>query len=293
MWFVFALAVSWFNALYYVGNQNSRLKPTLYIIYRGFITAVFVLPALFFASPDFQWQFFAIVIVQGLAISFVDLRYFHAFQKFGAETVCSIKPLTVLLTFGLWLVIKPYMWTYYMSSPGRSIVIIGSIVAIVYATFKYLAHPVGLRCFTQVLPLLILSSVIDTSNKVVMEYANGHLLKASLWRVFITGCIIGLVNLHVARGHNVKFKEIIKWKNIRKGLYIILLVLSMITVNFSLYYAANPAYTSAVIYTSVIWIMIINYVQKLLGRKKNYKRIAKKWILTLLIATIILIVSTN
>ncbi len=293
MWFIFALAVSWFNAFYYVGNQNSRLKPTLYIIYRGFITAAFVLPALFFITYDFQWQFFALVIIQGLAISFVDLKYFHAFQKFGAETVCSIKPLTVLFTFGLWLVIKPYMWAYYLATPGRSILIIGSIVAIVYATFKYRTHPVGLRCFTQMLPLLILSSVIDTSNKIIMEYANGHLLSAALWRVFVTGLIIGSVNLYVAEKHNVKTREIIKWKNIRKGLYIILLAISMITVNFSLYYAANPAYTSAIIYTSVIWIMIINYIQKLLGRKKSYKQIAKKWIFTLLIATIILIISTN
>lgn len=293
MWFIFALAVSWFNAFYYVGNQNSRLKPKLYIIYRGFLTAVPILPALLFFTPDFQWQFYAIVIAQGFAVSFLDLRYFHVFQKFGAETVCTIKPLTVLITFILWIIIRPYMLTYYLDTPLRSTLIICSILAIVFATTKYRAHPVGLKCFTQVFPLLLLSSVIDTSNKLIMDYANNHIMAASLWRVFITGCIIGTINLLIALQHNIKMKEIIKWKNIRKGLFILLFALSMVMVNFSLYYADNPAYTSAVIYLSVLWIMLINYVQKLMGNKKTYKRIAKKWIFTLLIATIILIISTN
>lgn len=293
MWFVFALAVSWFHAFYYIGNQNSRLKPTLYIIYRGLLTAVSVLPALLFFMPDFQWQYFPIVIVQGLAISFTDLKYFHALKKFGAENVCAIKPLTVLITFALWLVIRPYMLTYYLNNLIRSLIIISSISLIVYATVKYRSHRVGLKCFAQVFPLLFLSSIIDTCSKLAMDYANGHLMAASLWRVFITGCIIGVINLSVARQHNLKMKEIVKWKNIRKSAFILLLSLSMITVNFSLYYAENPAYTSAVIYLSIIWIMLINYVQKLMGSKKTYKSIAKRWIFTLLIATIILIISTN
>lgn len=293
MWFIFALAVSWFNALYYVANQNSRLKPNLFIIYRGFFAALSVVPALLFFRPDFQWQFFAIVIAQGFAISFLDLRYFHVFHKFGAETVCTIKPLTILLTFILWLFIKPYMLSHYMADPWRSLVIILSISAIVYATVKYRAHRVGLRCFTQVFPLLFLSAVIDTSNKLITEYVNNQVLSGSLWRVFITGCIIGTFNIFIAQKHNIKFKELVKVRNLRKGLFIIFLTLSMITVNFSLYYAENPAYTSAIIYTSIIWIMLINRIQTLMGHKKTYSHIAKRWIFTLLLAAIILIVATN
>lgn len=293
MWFIFALAVSCLNAFYYIGNQNSKLKPTLYIIYRGFFTAISVIPLLLFLPPDFQWQFFAIVIVQGFAISFVDLRYFHAFQKFGAEVVCTIKPLTVLLTFALWIIIKPYMFGYYLSNPLRSTLIIASILVIVYATAKYRQQRVGLNCFTQVFPLLVISALIDSSNKSVTEYVNGNILAGAVWRVFITGIIIGFFNLFIARKHNLKLKDIIKPKNLRKGLFILFLTAAMITVNFSLYYAENPAYTSAIIYTSVIWIMGINYLQKLLGRKKTYPHIAKKWIFTLLIAAIILIIATS
>jgi len=293
MWFIFALAVSLFQALYYVGNQNSRLQPGIFIVYRGFLAAVAVIPLLLFCVHDFSWQFYTLVIAQGLAISFVDLKYFHAFKKFGAEVVCTIKPLTVLLTFGLWLIIKPYMLTRYLDTPLRSLIIITAIIAIVYATAKYRECSVGFKCFAQVFPLLLISSLIDTSNKLVMEYSNGNLMSASIWRVFITGIIIGCVNLEIARQHHIKMKTIFKWNNIKKGLFILLLVMSMITVNFSLYYADNPAYTSAIIYLSVVWIMVINKMQNLLGKKKIYKKIAKKWVFTLLIATIILIVATS
>lgn len=293
MWFIFALAVSWFNALYYVKNQDSKLKPTLFMVYRGFLAATAVVPLLVFCHYDFRWQFYAIVVAQGFAISFVDLQYFHAFRKFGAETVCTIKPLTVLLTFTLWLVIKPEMVEYYLATPLRSMTILTAICAIVFATAKYRAQPVGLKCFAQVFPLMFISALIDTSNKLIMEYSNGHLMSAVVWRVLIIGIIIGCINWIIARQHNIKNREILKWKNIRQGLFILLMVMSMITVNFSLYYAENPAYASSVIYLSIIWIMLINKIQSRNGKHKKYKHIAKRWIFTLLIATIILILSTT
>ena len=56
MWAIFAIIVSIINACYYIGNQNSRLKPSLFMVYRGFFPVLAVLPFLFFYIPDFEWQ---------------------------------------------------------------------------------------------------------------------------------------------------------------------------------------------------------------------------------------------
>ena len=294
MWAIFAVVVGILNAIYYICNQNSKLNSTLFMLYRGFITALFVVPALFFFPPNFQWQYFLIVIMQGFAISYFDLKYFQAFQKYGAETVCSIRPLIVLLTFMAWLIIKPYMIEYYMGMPLRSIFIILSIITIVYATIKYCYQPVGMKCLVDVFPILVISTINDIFNKILMHYTNDNLFAGSLWRVFIDGCVIGLVNIYIVRRHNIKLREVINPDNIKKGMVVLFLALSMIGYSLSFYYAENPAYTSAIVYASVIWVMLINKIMVKLGLKiKGYQRIAKKWIFTLLIASIILIVMTS
>lgn len=293
MWAIFAIIVSIINACYYIGNQNSRLKPSLFMVYRGFFPVLAVLPFLFFYIPDFEWQYYILVVLQGLAISYMDLSYFKSFQQFGAEMVASIRPLTVGLTFLIWMIIKPSLMDYYLDSPIKFAIILFAIAVMIYSIMKYRQQKIAYRCLYAVLPLLLISAFVDVSNKLILYYVHGHLFSAALWRVFITGNIIGLINLYVCRRYNIKKRDVFKLKNLRKGLFILLLPLSMITVNFSLYYAQNPAYTSAIIYLSIIWVMYISKFTKILKSKKNYRHIEKKWILSILIAAIVLIIATN
>ena len=294
MWFIFALAISIINSCYAICNQNSKLKPQLFIIYRGFLTGIAVLPTFIFFHADFEWPFYVIVLLQGLAISYMDFKYFRAFHLFGAEMICSVRPLTVIITFCLWIIITPSLLVQYINTPDRTLVIIASIATIVYSVIKYREQPIGLNCLAHVFPLLFISSFVDISNKVILYFVNGHILEAALYRIFFIGMIIGGINLALTQKRQIKIKEIYKFSNIKKGLFILLLPLSMILVNFSLYYAENPAYTSAIIYLSVVWILLINKIKFKLGfSTKKYKRIALKWIFLLLAAAITLLLATK
>jgi len=121
-----------------------------------------------------------------------------------------------------------------------------------------------------------------------MYYADGFLLSATINRICITGFFIGTVNFIVGTKHNIRLKKFLALKNLKKGWFIILLGLSMITINFSMHYAINPAYTSALIYLSVIWVMLINKCLAFFGHPVKYKSLSKKWVFILLLAAIIL-----
>lgn len=293
MWFIFALLTSLIYALYYICNQNSRLKAEIFIIYRGFLAALMATPLALIYYHVFPWQFYAIVLFQGLTVSYMDYKYFQAFHEFGAENVNSVKPLTVLIIFVLWLILKPSIIGDYMATPLRSAIILVALATIIFAVMKYRHQKIGKECLKKVFPLLFLSSIIDISNKLITEYNDGYLLALTFHRVALTGYIIGSVNLFINRRKDISFKELINPQNIYRGSFIILLVLSMITINLAMHYTPNPAYTTAVIYLSVVWIMLINKIQVLAGKKLIYQPIEKKWIFALLISSIVLVLLTQ
>ena len=141
--------------------------------------------------------------------------------------------------------------------------------------------------------ILFFIALIDISNKIIMQYADEHLLTATITRVALTGFIIGSINLAVGLKKDLGKKEILNLGNIKSGLFILLLALSMICINFSMHYAENPAYTSAIIYLSVVWIIIINRIRSAFGHKLPYQKLKKGWVFSLLIATMVLSIVTG
>lgn len=293
MWVFFALLTSLINAVYYIFNQDSRLKPSLFMVYRGYYLALAATPLALCFWHTFPWQFYMIALMQGLLISYSDFKYFQAFQKFGAENVTSINPLTVIIMFFIWFIFAPEMILSYLSTPLRTFLIMASILIIVISVMKYRAQPIGLKCFRFMAPILLISSLINISNKIIMQYADFHLLTATITRVALTGLVIGTINLFYGLKHNLQTKDIIAIKNLKRGLFILLLALSMICLNFSMHYTEHPAYTSAIIYLSVVWIILINKIRTLSGYKLPYQKLQKKWIFALLIATVVLSVVTG
>ena len=204
----------------------------------------------------------------------------------------AILPLTVVITFFAWLLIDPALFLAYLKTPIRSIMIILTILVIVISVIKYRGQALGFKCFKYVFPLLLLSSLIDMSNKLIMNYADDILYVAALHRVALTGWIIGFLNLFSNRKEE-KILQIFHPKNLIQGSFIICLVISMVILNLAMYYTPNPAYCSAVFYLSVVWIILINKIQKWCGKKILYQNLDKKWIFSLLFATIVLVLVTN
>lgn len=293
MWLFFALITSLLYAFYHLCNQLSSLKAELFIIYRGLLIALIATPFMLMTFHIFPWQFYAIVVFQGVTISYMDFKYYQAFHRFGAENVNSIRPLTVLITFILWLILRPSTLLVYYHAPLHALIILLALMAIVFAVMKYQNQKIGRDSLKFVVPLLVLSSLIDMSNKVITEYNDGLLLPLTFHRVALTGWIIGIINLLINRKYLTDPKELINLQNIRRASFLILLILSMITINFSMHYTTHPAYTSAITYLSVIWLVLINKIRASMGQKSAYQSIAFKWILLLLIAAITLALATT
>lgn len=293
MWVIFGIITSLINATYYICNQNSKLKPEIFMIYRGFLVALASTPLALLFFHIFPWQFYAIALFQGICVSYSDYKYFNAYHKFGAENVNATGPLKVFIVFTLWMILSPSIVYIYIKTPIRTFIILLSIIAMVYAVTQYYKQKIGKSCLKEMFPLLCLSAVIDISNKFITEYSEGYLLTLTFHRVAITGYIIGFINLFF-NYHKIKdYRELLNIKNIQKSWFIILLVLSMIFINLSMYYTPNPAYISVLLFLSIVWVICINRITILRGKKVPYTNIRLRWIFLLLFSAIILIIATN
>lgn len=293
MWVIFGIITSIFAAAYYLLNQKSHLKTEVFIVYRGFLVALITTPLALFYFHIFPWQFYAITLFQGIAISYLDYKYFNLYHEFGAENVNAIDPLRIFIVFILWLILKPAMINTYLEMPLRFFIIIASIIMMIFSVIQYSHQKIGKNCLKAMIPILVIAAIVDISNKFVMEYHEGYLLSLTIHRIFLTGWIIGCINLLLNHKKNLSYSELININNIKKSWFIILIVLNMIFLNFSMYYTPNPAYISAICLLSVIWIVMINKIMIFFGKNASYTYINLKWILLLLFSSIVFIIASQ
>lgn len=293
MWILFALVASIVNAIYYICNQNIRLKPSIFMVYRGGIIALIAMPFCFLYNPISAWQFYAIAILQGIIVAYNDLKSFKANQKYGAETVCSIVPINVGLTFIIWCFIEPIIILQYAKSPLRSIFIILALMGIIYALSKYRHVKITKEAFFFLLPAMLCGSLVAIFNKTIMNYAEDSLLGLCIWRVFISSLSIWFIYMYIYIKRKNKIRELLNSKNLKRCWFFIFMPISMICRNMAMFYADNPSYVSALVQISLLWVMLFNRCLYFIPYKRMCMKMEKKWAFLILISVMVLILATK
>ncbi len=293
MWIIFAVLASLVNAIYYICNQNVKLKPSVFMIYRGGLVALSAVPFLFFYDIVSAWQFYAIAILQGIITAHNDLKSFKSNRKYGAETVCSIMPMNVGFTFLIWCFIEPMIILQYAKSPVRSLFIIGALCGIVCALSKYRRVKITKEAFLTLLPVMILGSFIAIFNKTIMNYAENSLWGLCFWRIFVSSLVVGIIHIFVYIRREGNFKELYREANLQKGWIFIFMPASMVCRNMAMFYTDNPSYVSALVQVSLLWVIVFNRYVPFIHCKKMCMKMEKKWAFLMLVSVIVLIVAAR
>lgn len=293
MWVLYALGASIVNAIYYIFNQNVRLQPSVFMIYRGIVVALIVLPVCLLYKPIEAWQFYAISIVQGLIISYNDLKSLKGHKKYGAENIGSVGPLSVAFVFFFWCLLEPLIILKYCQTPIKTFFILLSLSGIIYALMQYRKVKITKEVFMYMLPVILLSAIISILNKKIMYYAEDSLYGLCYWRIFITSMVVGCIHTIIYAVKKQPLPDLIKKENLSKTIFFILMPASMLFRNMAMYYTENPSYVSAIVYTSLLWLMVINRSFRFIHFKRIYLQMEKKWALLMLASVIMLILATN
>lgn len=156
MWVVFALLTSFFNAAYFLLNQKMAMKASLFMVYRGWAVFFMLLPFAGLFTPVPHWEFYALCMLQGALIAFVDGKFFVALCRWGAEVATSLQPFSIGITFVLWLIISPSTILVYLREPLVALLIVAAMAGIVVSVRLFNRSPISM----QALKFLVLTLTV-------------------------------------------------------------------------------------------------------------------------------------
>lgn len=294
MWLGFVILCSLFNCAYYFGNQVSKVTGNIFMFYRGAVPALLLLPFLPFVTYVNAWQFYALCVVQGLVIAFIDYRNYSAMQKWGTEMVASLHPLSIGVVFILWMLLKPQVFVHYTENLYRLGGICLALIGIIYATISFQKSENSKKLLSYLWSFFLMSALCDIINKQCMSYVTGeYLLSVSYFYIMITGTVVAMVNMILYIKNKGKINELYKPHNLKYSLIILLLVGSMVSKNFAMHAVDNPSFVTATLYIYIVWIMLVGYILSKLGRKSKFRRLEGKKVFILLICAISLALLDN
>lgn len=293
MWVLFALAASVLNAFYYLSIQNAKINANVFMVYRGFMIVLFLLPILVFFPVRFSPNFYLMSVLQGCIVAYTDYLSFRVNKNYGSETVSSITPLSVIIVFVAWCFINPATFMKYLDHPIKSLCIVASLLGVVWALLNYRKTPLTKKAFLLLIPVLILSSTISILNKLIMSYSGENPLLCACWRVLILSSIIGVVHLYIYTKKKLPVRALFELKNLQKGCVLVLLLVVLVLKSLAMLYAFNPAYVSCIVYLTAVWIMVLSYRFDALKFKRQHRQSSKKYEIVFIISVIALILLTH
>ena len=294
LWWLFALCASIISAVFAYSNQIFKMNGLLFMVYRGFLVALITLPVILMLPPIKEPFYYVFCILQGICIAFNDHRFFRAVKAFGAEVASIIQPISISFIFVFWLFFKPSQFQEYCQAPLTSVGIIACLIGITFSIIKIRNSKASGKAFFYLLPMLIILSFGDIFNKKSMYYGQENLTSAIVYYAFITGMICGVSNLFVYIRKKKKISTIFKSKNLKHGAIIsVIIIVSMAFKNLAMNYTQNPAYVSAIILLSPIWIIIGNNIYVKLKKAKTGYSHVKPWLAGLLLISVIGLVILN
>ncbi|MBR1825011.1 MAG: hypothetical protein IJ770_00290 [Alphaproteobacteria bacterium] len=294
MWFIYVILGSLFSSAYYFGNQVAKIKPHIFMFYRGIVPAVAMFPLVLWVEPVANWQFYVFCTLQGCVISFIDYRNFRAMRVWGAEAVSALHPLSIGVVFLLWLLIKPYILLNYMDNLWKFSGILLALTGVIYATFSFGKARNSRKLLYYMVPYFFGAATVDVINKVCMSYAGASQLKAaSIFYIMITGLVVAVVNFTIFKNKTNKINELFNKNNLKYSPIILLLIGFMTCKNFAMFNVSNPAFVMATLYIYILWIMLVGQIKQIRQKLGSYRHIEYKKAFILLFSAIVLVLLEN
>ena len=290
MWFLFVMVASLFTAVYYFGNQLIRVSANVFMLYRGLMPVLVLLPFLPWIGIIETWQFYMCCVIQGVVIAFIDNLNYRAMQKWGAEIVSALHPLSIGVVFVLWFIFNPAQIMIFGQHPWQFVCTVLALSGVVYATCSLKKVPEIRKTLWFLLPYFLGAALCDNMNKLCMSYLNeAELLRGSYFYILVTGAVVAVINLIIYMGRNEPLKAIFKKQNLWCGAIMLLGIGSMLFKNLAMFNVSNPAYVTASLYLYVIWIMLATHIFTNLRVGNLFQQINHFKVILLLLSAIALV----
>lgn len=258
MWVAFALVSSLALAASSELNRHMQLSGLRLTFWQWFGTTLILLCAL----PGLWWPenafFYFLAAVNGVVTALGSRVQLNLARNHNGRVAALIMPLKILFAFFLWLALDHVSLAAFAASPIRSGLIGGALLLIFVSIFKLRHNDTSWNAIRLMAPVGIAYATLDVFIKASMVGA--PLLATAMAFTLImaaTACITALVMIFLQEKNPDLQGIMFKRKMIHAGMLMAMMgMIAFVCLICSLADAPNPAYTSAILLLTGVWLLI-------------------------------------
>lgn len=233
--------------------QAERLSMLFWL--RVLMTVV-ALPVLIFTGLPDDPVFYVATLLTALIWSYADLASFRASEDFGAGAVTRLIPLNGLVTFVMWVGLKPHMLYQYLDHPVRGLGIFLSLCAAIYFATRLQKTTVTRAAMRAMAPVILVSGMGVIFAKVAIDTGDSH-SSVFAYIAFQSLLMAGIFWLLEAKWQPVPRAVFAGRAAMTAGFVMGLnTFVHMVFKSYGYRMAENPAYVSVVILTTSLWVLL-------------------------------------
>ena len=264
LWVITGLFYGLFMSFYTYINQNNKINGYILGLWRGFGVAFVCFPLILITPFEFDFSFFALLLVQGLLTGFYDSRLFFSSARFGAAGTSRVLVLSILISMTLWWSMHPAAFVTLWNRPFILSGIGSSVSLTIISYLIMLKTPMTRQLLFYMMPAVIVWSLMSSLTQIIMQ--KHTLAEGIVYYLFYVTLISGFYNLFfylkTVRPTREKFlQQVFNQKVMYIGFLVVLFsALLIVSKSISLNYTPNTGYVNALSLTSPLWIMFYNHM---------------------------------
>jgi hypothetical protein len=265
-WAVLGLLTAFISTFVPLIQEKYKVSPFVLVMWMKACVVVVGIPFVINFGLPTNPMFYLATFVSAILWAISDIAYFKTIPKVGAGVVTRVVPMTVIITFLVWILIDESVRSKYLADPIQASLIAGTIFLSAFFAFRLTKCPLswqGIRMLWFVLFACAIGPILDTLS------VKSDDIKLAPYAFMV---IQGLLMMSFWAIYNLKtkvfeYKQMLEPTAIKAGLSIgVIAAFSMIMRTTGFAMAENPAYLTVMLFTDALWVLLI---YKIIGRKEE------------------------
>lgn len=264
MWILLSFLYAITNAIYTTYNDKRHYNGYILGIWRGFGIAFCILPFATTVTWKLSWDYWSILIVQGILIGIYDSHIFFASSKYSGHASSGFMTTCVLITTFLWWGIEINEFKSLLHTPHYFLTLMILLIGYTISFWQMMQVHISKQAEKYLYPAVLALALMSIATRYI-ALRGGSTTDGIIYYLTISCFISGIFNslMFIKEQHQqtIEQKDLhARLPNLKEGSWLILFsTILIIAKTIALRLAPNPGYVVAILLTSPLFTGIIQH----------------------------------
>lgn len=256
IWILLAVMAGVFFAVHSEVNKHFKIDGFVLNCVQSFFTVVLLIPFIGIMEWPSNPTYYLIVLLCAASGVVSMMALYNLAAKQSGRVACLYQPISVVLTFCLWLMIDAAQRSFLFAEPLRLVVIVLGFILFGLSLQFIRKNDVGWQALLAVIPIAVLFSVGIILTKLFLDQGNAP-FNISLNFVFLISAAMLVFSTPVMVSQHIKSPKVITRHSLLAGFIVAIFhTISWVLFNMAIILSPNPAYVSMMDGLIPVWFML-------------------------------------